>query len=128
MKLKAINGVPYWNAVPIGRTSLIGHITTTRGELERVFGKPRDYTVFGNKVNFEWEFLFEDDDEIKVATVYDWKNYDRILKEDEQYHWHIGGVDESVFDALVDAFVQRGGKYQGASLGVVLAHQRCADK
>lgn len=114
MKLKAINE----QHISINGTSLMGRITTTRGELTRIFGKPHDFTTHGDKVNFEWEFLFEDDNETKVATVYDWKNYDRILNEDEQYHWHIGGTDESVVDAIVDAFTERGGKYQGASVGV----------
>lgn len=114
MKLKAINE----QHIDINGTSLVGRITTTRGELTRVFGEPHDYTVDGDKVNFEWEFLFEDEDGVKVCTVYDYKNYDHILKEDEQYHWHIGGTDESVVDAIVDAFTNRGGKYQGASVGV----------
>lgn len=114
MKLKAINE----QHININGTSLMGRITTTRGELTRIFGEPHDFTMDGDKVNFEWEFLFEDENETKVATVYDWKNYDRILNEDEQYHWHIGGTDESVVDAIVDAFTKRGGKYQGASVGV----------
>ena len=104
MKLKAMNE-PF---IDVNGTSLQGYITTTRRELARVFGEP--YQFQGDKVNLEWELYFEDETDNCVATIYDWKNYDYILEQDEVYEWHIGGRDKDVVALVKQAFVNRGGQ------------------
>jgi hypothetical protein len=92
MKLKAINE-PF---IGVSGTSLCGYITTTKRELTRVFG--------------EWTLLFEDETDTIVATIYDWKNYDHRLGDDEVYEWHIGGHRQTAVNAVYEAFASRGGK------------------
>ena len=104
MKLKGINEA--W--INIDGTSYQGDLVTTRRELDRVFGKQEFYA--GDKVNFEWVLAFEDDQgETLVGTIYDYKNYDYILGEDEVYSWHLGGHDKSISYEILNAFIQRGG-------------------
>ena len=106
MKLKAINE----QGIDINGTSLKGCVVTTRGDLTRAFGEPNDYTSDGDKVNFEWRLQFEDADGEYTATIYDWKNYDTILKEDELYQWHVGGRGyHGIVQAVSDALFNRGG-------------------
>ena len=70
-------------------TSLRGHVTATRAEIEAVFGAPT-YTNEGDKVTTEWVILFENN---VVATVYDWKVY--VAPEmNEIFRWNIGGHNE----------------------------------
>ena len=104
MKLKAINE-PF---IDVNGTSLCDYITTTKRELTRVFGEPMEN--WGDKVNFEWTLLFEDETDTIVATVYDWKNYDYRLGDDEVYEWHIGGHRQAAVKAVYEAFAKRGGQ------------------
>ncbi len=72
-------------------TSLMGFITTTRSDLERVFGSPTidDGNDTGDKVTTEWYLLSDDGTR---ATIYDWKRYEQGAPEmNERYEWHIGG-------------------------------------
>jgi hypothetical protein len=63
-------------------------ITATVNELIAALGEPQYQSNDGqDKVNFEWDCETEDGD---VFTIYDWKEYRRISK-DEQIEWHIGG-------------------------------------
>lgn len=63
--------------------------------LRAVLGQP---DMEGNdgqdKINFEWVMETEAGD---VFTVYDYKEY-RVLEEDEQIEWHIGGISREVTD------------------------------
>lgn len=104
MKLKAMNE-PF---IDVNGTSLAGYITTTKRELTRVFGEPMEN--WGDKVNFEWTLLFEDETDTIVATIYDWKNYDHRLADDEVYEWHIGGHRPAAVTAVFKAFASRGGQ------------------
>jgi hypothetical protein len=47
---------------------------------------------FDDKVSWEWECELENG---KVFTIYDWKEY-RKLGKDELVNWHIGGVNRMV--------------------------------
>ena len=63
-------------------------ITASVRELEEILGAPTFMCNDGtDKVNFEWEMETEDGE---VFTVYDWKEY-RPISRDEQIEWHIGG-------------------------------------
>jgi len=104
MKLRSIND----DTTNISGTSLKGYVTTTKANLVKAFGEPNEY--YGDKVNLEWRFVFETDGADVVATVYDWKNYDYRLTDDEVYEFHVGGRTHEVVPAIVSALIQRGGK------------------
>lgn len=77
--------------------SVIGtsfHNTTIKAtvrELVKLIGTPVCEDNNGeDKVNFEWEVETNNE---KVATIYDWKYY-RPLSKDEIIEWHIGSHDE----------------------------------
>jgi hypothetical protein len=68
-------------------------ITASVAELEEVLGAPTFMCNDGtDKVNFEWEMETEDGE---VFTVYDWKEY-RSISRNEQIEWHIGGHDRRI--------------------------------
>lgn len=68
-------------------------INATVNELTAILGKPDCYTNDGeDKVNFEWEMETDNGD---IFTVYDWKEY-RPLDKDEIIRWHIGGMSEGI--------------------------------
>ena len=71
------------------------HHTTIKcsvSTLKKVLGKPYDESNTGkNKVNFEWILETDSGD---VFTVYDWKEY-RSLNKNEMIEWHIGGYNQS---------------------------------
>jgi hypothetical protein len=84
----------------ISGTHLQGYVTTTRGELTRLFGSPweQDST---EKVTLEWGVLFEDG---TIATVYDWKRYEpRELGLDEEYQYHVGGLSPRAVELITQA-------------------------
>ena len=63
-------------------------ITTTVNELTRVLGEPTYQTNDGeDKTNFEWVCETIDGD---VVTIYDWKEY-RSIGKDEEIEFHLGG-------------------------------------
>jgi hypothetical protein len=68
-------------------------IKATVNELIAVLGDPTHDTNDGeDKVNFEWDRQTITDD---VFTVYDWKEY-RPISKDEVITWHIGAMNWSV--------------------------------
>ena len=68
-------------------------ITASVNELIAVMGEPVYQGNDGeDKVNFEWEMETEDGE---VFTVYDWKEY-RSISRNEQIEWHIGGHDRQI--------------------------------
>lgn len=75
---KSVNGTSFHDTV----------IHATVEQLRQVLGEPVCEQNDGeDKVNFEWEMETEDG---AVFTVYDWKEY-RVLDENEEIEWHIGG-------------------------------------
>ena len=72
------------------------HMTTiiaSVNELISALGEPQYQGNYGNdKVNFEW---YCETDEGDVFTIYDWKEY-RSISKDEQIMFHIGGMSRSV--------------------------------
>lgn len=64
-------------------------------DLIAILGEPTIEDNTGeDKVNFEWICETEAGD---VFTIYDWKEYRRISKE-ETIEWHIGGMSRQVTD------------------------------
>jgi hypothetical protein len=63
-------------------------ITCTYNQLVLAIGVPQSSDNTGeDKVNFDWTCELEDG---RVFTIYDWKEYRPIAK-DEVIEWHIGG-------------------------------------
>ena len=63
-------------------------ITASVNELIAALGEPQYQSNDGeDKVNFEWDCETEEGD---VFTIYDWKEY-RPISKNEQIEWHIGG-------------------------------------
>lgn len=80
-------------------TSLKGKLVSTREELTKVFGKPEFYGE-GNKITVEWKIKFDNG---LIATIYDWKRYEKGLpSENELYEWHIGGMSYDVVSLVRD--------------------------
>ena len=93
-------------------TSLQGYISTTKGELIKIFGAPTYEALEGEKTTIEWVLQFEDG---TVATIYDYKREgsgwygedEYLLGDDEQFDFHIGGADKRAVE-LVTARVKEG--------------------
>jgi hypothetical protein len=67
-------------------------IKATVSQLIEILGQPNFADNDGeDKVNFEWE---RENSRGNVFTVYDWKNY-RPIGKDENIEWHIGGFNNS---------------------------------
>ena len=67
-------------------------IKTTINELINAIGNPSCKENTGNdKVNFEWDC---ETSEEKPVTIYDWKQY-RPIGRDEEIEFHIGGFLKS---------------------------------
>ena len=63
-------------------------ITCTYNQLVLAIGVPQCSDNTGeDKVNFDWTCELEDG---RVFTIYDWKEY-RPIGKDEVIEWHIGG-------------------------------------
>jgi hypothetical protein len=62
-------------------------------ELIEILGEPQYQSNDGqDKVNFEWDCETEEGD---VFTIYDWKEY-RTISKDEEIEWHIGGHSKGI--------------------------------
>lgn len=76
-------------------TSLQGCVNISFNKLVKVFGKPNFDSLSGDdKVRVEWNIKFKNG---TVATIYDWKNYDKSndwVKKNEK-EWHIGGKSDA---------------------------------
>jgi hypothetical protein len=65
-------------------------ITASVNQLTSLLGVPQYESNDGqDKVNFEWECQTE----YGIFTIYDWKEYYAISKE-EKIEWHIGGASK----------------------------------
>ena len=73
-------------------TCFQGAIECSHGLLVELFGPPTwDKESDDGKVKNEWVLLFDDG---RVATVYDWKEYD--LPVENITDWHIGGKNKII--------------------------------
>jgi hypothetical protein len=73
-------------------TSFFGTtIVASVNQLIRSFGEPYDNNTGEDKVNFVWDMETEEGD---VFTIYDWKEY-RMIDKNEMIEWHIGGTSQS---------------------------------
>ena len=84
----------------VGGSSLKGHVAVTYSMLVEMFGNPMQGD--GDKVQVEWvvEFYDEVEDEYVLATIYDWKQYDRPQQVVE---WNVGGFKSSAVTLLEKA-------------------------
>jgi len=90
----------YTATAEISGTHLQGYVTTTRGELTRLFGNPWQADS-SEKVTLEWGVLFDDG---TIATVYDWKRYEpRELGLNEEYAYHVGGLSPRAVELITQA-------------------------
>ena len=81
-------------------TYMLTTINLPFDRVARVLGDPiRFKPEDDDKIRVEWDIKFEDG---AVATIYDWKEYNR--KPEEVTNWHIGGnsfdVVQRVYDLL----------------------------
>jgi len=87
-------------------THLQGHIEASYDELVKAFGKPAyDSTVDGesDKVHTQWELEFENEDgDLVIATIYDWKEDSAFNSRVGKYNWHIGGNSYDAVSAVYD--------------------------
>jgi len=77
----------------INMTHRQGSVTSSFQEICAVFGEPHAVGELGDKIDFEWMFVFNDD---TVATLYNWKNgvcYCGVhgLATEDITEWNIGG-------------------------------------
>ena len=80
---KSANGTSFHNTT----------ITTTINELTRVLGEPSYTGDFSeDKVTVEWICERENGD---VITIYDWKEY-RSISKDEKIEFHLGGHSQLI--------------------------------
>lgn len=88
------------NYQAINGTSFHGDIVTaTVNELTLLFGEPSYECNDGeDKCNFEWDM---EDEEGRPFTIYDWKQY-RPIGRNELVDWHIGGHSVSVTSAAAE--------------------------
>jgi hypothetical protein len=75
-------------------------ITCSYNQLAQAIGEPQHSDNTGeDKTNFDWKCELEDG---RVFTIYDWKEYRPISKE-EIIEWHIGGYNHIVTEqALIE--------------------------
>ena len=87
-------------------TSLQGYIEATYDDLVKAFGKPTyDSTEDGesDKVHTQWGLEFENEEgDLIVATIYDWKEENAYNSRVGKYRWHIGGNSYDAVEAVTD--------------------------
>ena len=87
-------------------TSLQGYIEATYDDLVKAFGKPSyDSTEDGesDKVHTQWALEFENEEgDLIVATIYDWKEDSAYNSRVGKYRWHIGGNSYDAVEAVYD--------------------------
>jgi hypothetical protein len=102
MKLQALTQAQAAEMGSFG--SLVGYVTTTRAQLEEVFGAPTySEESWDGKVTTEWVLVFPDGTR---ATIYDWKRYEEGAPTmNEEYEWHIGGNSRDI-ESLVQDYLK----------------------
>ena len=72
-------------------------------KLTALLGAPRyDSNNGKDKVNFEWECK----NEHGIFSIYDWKEY-RSISKDEEIEWHIGGDSELLTNRMKTLLFQK---------------------
>jgi hypothetical protein len=84
-------------------TSLQGYVEVSYDVLVDVFGEPNIHNSGDGKVKCSWVIDFGNR---KIATIYDWKSYDRTNIEDI-VDWHIGGFGMYAVDYIEKAINSR---------------------
>ena len=80
--------------------SLQGYVVATYSELVEILGEPNfDEPSADGKVDTEWELF---DDEVGEVSLYDWKCYGHVARNDEPYRWHIGGLNRWAVEFVSD--------------------------
>ena len=75
----------------MGCASFIYHtITATLNELINALGEPH-FTDIDEDSDIQYEWRFKIENEGSVFSIYDWKEYHEIER-DEKIEWHIGGI------------------------------------
>lgn len=97
---------------------LQGHVTTTRSDIETVFGPPsRQY--HDEKVTTEWVIALyikgREDEPPVIAWIYDWKNYVQPGIH-EEITWNIAGEDPSIVELVKKAWPQAARFYSARRL------------
>jgi hypothetical protein len=77
---KSVNGTSFHDVV----------INSSINELTQVLGEPSYIGDYEDKVSVEWVCELEDE---RVVTIYDWKEY-RSIGKDEVIEFHIGGMSK----------------------------------
>ena len=77
---KSVNGTSFHDVV----------INSSINELTQVLGEPSYIGDYEDKVSVEWVCELEDE---RVVTIYDWKEY-RSIGKDEVIEFHIGGMNK----------------------------------
>ena len=87
-------------------TSLQGHIEADFDDLVKAFGKPTYDSIEdgpSDKVHTQWALEFEDEEgDLVVATIYDWKEDSPFASRVGTYNWHIGGNSYAAVEAVYD--------------------------
>lgn len=77
-------------------------IIASRKKLSELFGKPIDVNSGDGKVNYEWYFVYTDDNgNEEVINLYDWKEY-REVPEEEDIYWNIGSTGKKQSSQFAD--------------------------
>jgi len=101
---KDVNGTSFHDSV----------IRASVNQLIEAFGEPSYENNDGSdKVNFEWDMETENGE---VFTIYDWKEYRRISK-NEIIEWHIGGHSGEVTDKAAEEIEESLNNLQFTRLG-----------
>jgi hypothetical protein len=90
LSTKSANGTSFHDTV----------IVCSYNQLVEAIGEPQSSDNTGeDKVNFDWTCELNDG---RVFTIYDWKEY-RPIKKDEIIEWHIGGDNRIITEfALIE--------------------------
>ena len=87
-------------------TSLQGYIKADYDDLVKAFGHPAYNSVEhgeSDKVHTQWALEFENEEgDIVVATIYDWKEDSPFASRAGKYNWHIGGNSYEAVEAVYD--------------------------
>ena len=87
-------------------TSLQGYIEATYDDLVKAFGEPTFDSTRGDegdKVHTQWALEFENEEgDLVVATIYDWKEENAYNSRVGKYRWHIGGNSYAAVEAVTD--------------------------
>lgn len=92
--------------ISVHMTHLLGHLTKPRHELVAMFGEPMIGSDDG-KVVCEWNIEITDENgDMGVVTIYDWKNYSNAAMDDNYQDWNVGGHTGMALSVLHETIEQ----------------------